>query len=459
MKIAVIGTGYVGLVSGTCFAELGHHVTCIDTDKSKIDALKKGKIPIYEPDLEALVVQHSKNKRLKFTTQLKEGLEGAEVVFIAVGTPTNPKDGSADLSWIYQAARDVAPLLQKNAVVVTKSTVPVGTANKIRAVIYKTRGKKDVFVASNPEFLREGCAVKDFLEPDRVIIGVSSNKAEQKLRQLYLPITGRGIPLICTDTQTSELTKYAANGFLATKIAFINEMADLCEKAKADVEVLAQGMGLDPRIGRTYLKAGPGFGGSCFPKDTRALKHIARSYGAENHLIPAVIESNEQRKHAMAEKIIAAMGGSVKGKTIGILGLTFKANTDDMRESASLVIVPALVKVGANLKLFDPEGMEQAKLYLFPSNTVTSNACEKYRFLASARNDGKILWCDDMEDALAKVDAAVILTEWQMFSTIDWRVMKKRMKQPIVIDMRNLFAPLQMAKQGITYYSIGRSTS
>jgi UDPglucose 6-dehydrogenase len=270
-----------------------------------------------------------------------------------------------------------------------------------------------------------------------VIIGVSSNKAEQKLHQLYLPLTGRGIPLICTDTQTSELTKYAANGFLATKIAFINEMADLCEKAKADVEVLAQGIGLDPRIGRTYLKAGPGFGGSCFPKDTRALKHIALSYGADNHLIPAVIESNENRKHAMAEKILAAMGGSVKGKTIGILGLTFKANTDDMRESASLVIIPALVKAGANLKLFDPEGMEQAKTYL-----------------GTHKN---ILWCETVEDAMEKADAAAILTEWQMFSTIDWRLIKKQMKQPIVIDMRNLFAPLQMAKQGITYHSIGRS--
>lgn len=439
MKIAVIGTGYVGLVSGTCFAELGHHVVCIDTDKTKIEALKKGRIPIYEPDLEALVVQHAKSKRLTFTTQLKEGMQGAEIVFIAVGTPTNPKDGSADLSWIFQAARDIAPLLQKGTVVVTKSTVPVGTASRIRGVIYKTRKKKDVYVASNPEFLREGCAVLDFLQPDRVIIGVSSAKAERKLRQLYLPITGRGIPLICTNTQTSELTKYAANGFLATKIAFINEMADICEKAKADVEVLAQGMGLDPRIGRTYLKPGPGFGGSCFPKDTRALQYIAENYGAQNHLIPAVIESNEERKLAMAKKIIAALGGNIKGKTIGILGLTFKANTDDMRESASLVIVPYLLKAGAVLKLFDPEGMEQAK----PILKTGKNA----------------QWCEDMDEALEKVDAAVILTEWQMFSTIDWRKMKKRMKQPIVVDMRNLFDRAMMAKQGITYHSVGREVS
>lgn len=438
MKIAVIGTGYVGLVSGTCFAELGHFVTCIDTDKSKIDALKKGKIPIYEPDLDALVIQHSKNNRLTFTTHTKEGIAGAEIVFLAVGTPTNPKDGSADLSWIFQAARDVSPLLAKGAVVVTKSTVPVGTAKKIRTIIYKTRDKKDVFIASNPEFLREGCAVKDFLEPDRIIVGVSSNIAEQKLRQLYLPITGRGVPLICTDTQTAELTKYAANGFLATKIAFINEMANLCEKAKADVEVLAQGMGLDPRIGRTYLKAGPGFGGSCFPKDTRALKHIAESYGAENHLIPAAIESNEKRKQAMAKKIIAAMGGSVKGKTLGILGLTFKANTDDMRDSASLIIIPALLKVGAKLNLFDPEGMIQAKKYI--------------------GNNKNILWCESIEDALKKVDAAVILTEWQVFSTIDWRLTKKQMRQTLVVDLRNLFDPLQMAKQGITYHSVGRKT-
>ncbi len=439
MKIAVIGTGYVGLVSGTCFAELGHHVTCIDTDKSKIEALKKGKIPIYEPDLEALVMQNSKSKRLAFTTQLKEGMNGAEIVFIAVGTPTNPKDGGADLSWIFKAAKDIAPLLQKNAVVVTKSTVPVGTANKIRGRIYKARDKKDVFIASNPEFLREGCAVQDFLQPDRVIIGVSSKKAEEKLRQLYLPLTGRGVPLICTDTQTAELTKYAANGFLATKIAFINEMADLCEKAKADVEVLAAGMGLDPRIGKTYLKAGPGFGGSCFPKDTRALQHIAESYGAKNAIIPAVIESNEQRKHAMTKKIIAAMGGSVKGKTIGILGLTFKANTDDMRESASLVIVPELLKAGAHLKLFDPEGMEQAQHYL-----------------GTLKNAD---WCNEMEDALNKVDAAVILTEWQIFSTINWRTTKKRMKQPIVIDLRNLFTPAEMTKQGIIYHSVGRITA
>ena len=439
MKIVVIGTGYVGLVSGTCFAELGHHVVCIDQDKTKIEALKKGRIPIYEPDLEALVIQHSKSKRLSFTTQLKEGMQGAEVVFIAVGTPTNPKDGSADLSWIFQAARDIAPLLPKGAVVVTKSTVPVGTASRIRGVIYKTRKKKDVYIASNPEFLREGCAVQDFLEPDRVIIGVSSAKAEQKLRQLYLPITGRGIPLICTNTQTSELTKYAANGFLATKIAFINEMADLCEKAKADVEVLAQGMGFDPRIGRTYLKPGPGFGGSCFPKDTRALQHIAENYGAKNYLIPAVIESNEERKHNMAKKIIAAVGGTVKGKTISVLGLTFKANTDDMRESASLVIVPVLLEAGAKLKLFDPEGMDQAKAIL--------------------KTNKNMQWCESMEQALEGGDAAVILTEWQMFSTLDWRKMKKKMKHPIVVDMRNLFDRHMMAKQGITYHSVGRETA
>ena len=439
MKIAVIGTGYVGLVSGACFAELGHHVVCIDTDKNKIEALKKGQIPIYEPDLETLVIQHTKSKRLSFSTQLKEGMSGAEIAFIAVGTPTNPKDGSADLSWIFQAARDIAPLLQKGAVVVTKSTVPVGTASRIRAIIYKTRGKKDVYVASNPEFLREGCAVQDFLEPDRVIIGVSSSKAEQKLRRLYLPITGRGIPLICTNTQTSELTKYAANGFLATKIAFINEMADLCEKAKADVEVLAQGMGLDPRIGRTYLKPGPGFGGSCFPKDTRALQYTAEKYKAENFLIPAVIESNEARKYTMVKKIIAAVHGNVKGKTIGVLGLTFKANTDDMRESASLVIVPQLIEAGAKLKLFDPEGMEQAAHVLKPNKNME--------------------WCESMEQALDETDAAIILTEWQMFSTLDWRKMKKRMKKPLVVDLRNMFDPQQMHKQGIIYHSVGREVA
>lgn len=436
MKIAVIGTGYVGLVSGTCFAELGHFVTCIDRDKAKIASLLKGIIPIYEPDLDNLVAENVRCKRLQFTTELKAPLKEADAVFLAVGTPTNPKDGSADLRYIFDAAEQIAPLMKSDAVVVTKSTVPVGTAQRLQAAIQKKRGKKDIHIASNPEFLREGCAVNDFMQPDRIIIGTTTAKAEEVLRKLYLPLTGRGVPLIATDTQTSELTKYAANAFLATKIAFINEMADLCERNNADVETLAVGMGLDPRIGRTFLKTGPGFGGSCFPKDTLALHYTAKQSKVGNLIVPAVIRSNEQRKANMAEYIIRSLGGSVKGKTLAILGLTFKANTDDMRDSASLVIVPALLKAGAKLQLFDPQGMEQAKLTISKHKNIT--------------------WGASAEQALAKADAAVILTEWNIFSTLDWQKAKAKMAQPVIVDLRNLFAPEQMAAQGFSYFSVGR---
>ena len=439
MKIAVIGTGYVGLVSGACFAELGHDVICVDKDAAKIDALKKGHIPIYEPDLEKTVKENVSRRRLSFTTEIKDAVSQAEIIFLAVGTPTNPKNGSADLSWIYAAAKELGPLLPKNAVVVTKSTVPVGTARRIRAKIYKARGQRDVFIASNPEFLREGCAVKDFMEPDRILVGVGSAHAEEQLRRVYLPLTSHGVPLIVTDTDTSELTKYAANGFLATKIAYINEMADICERAGADVEVLAQGMGLDPRIGRTYLRPGPGFGGSCFPKDTLALDYISKKLGEPSALVQAVIVSNDRRKIQMAKKIIAAAGGSVKKKTVAILGLTFKANTDDMRESASLVIVPALLKAGANLRLYDPEGRKQAKkLMHLPKNT-------------------EVKWCASLKECITGADATVIVTEWNEFASLDPAQFCKLTDAPLLIDLRNLFERKRMEDAGIEYHSIGRA--
>lgn len=440
MQIAVIGTGYVGLVSGTCFAELGHNVICVDKEKSKIDALKKGKIPIYEPDLEKLVFSNVKKGRLSFSTKVGEAVKEAEVVFLAVGTPTDPKDGSADLTWIFAAAEEIAPKLNKGTVVVTKSTVPVGTAHKIRDKIYGIRGKKDVYVSSNPEFLREGCAVQDFLQPDRVIIGVNSKKAEEKLKRVYLPLTTRGVPLVCTNTRTAELTKYAANGFLATKIAFINEMADICEKAGADIETLALGIGLDPRIGRTYLKPGPGFGGSCFPKDTLALQHIARRFKAPTAIVESVIKTNNARKANMVEKIKSILGNKLKGKTIAILGLAFKANTDDMRESASLVIVPELLKAGVSLQLFDPEAMEQAeKMMALPKNA-------------------KVTWEKDSYDALRDADAAVIITEWNVFTSLQLPKVKKCMKHALIIDLRNLFDLNLMEEEGIEYHSIGRAS-
>lgn len=438
MQIAVIGTGYVGLVSGACFAELGHNVVCVDKQKFKVDALKKGRIPIYEPDLEKVVLTNVKEKRLSFTTRMADAVKKADIVFLAVGTPTDPKDGSADLRYIFAAAEELAPVLSKGAVVVTKSTVPVGTAKKIRQKVFSVRGKRDVYIASNPEFLREGCAVKDFLEPDRVIIGVSSKAAEKKLKQVYRPLTSRGVTLIATSTSTAELTKYAANGFLATKIAFINEMADLCEKTGADVEVLAKGMGLDPRIGRTYLKPGPGFGGSCFPKDTLALQHIARTYDASADIVSAVIESNDARKVAMADKVIEACGGSVKGMKVAVLGLAFKANTDDMRESAALDIVPGLLKAGAELRLYDPEAMEQAKQML------------------KLGKSAKAKWAADAYAALAGADAAVIVTEWNLFASLSLKRLKKAMKRPLVVDLRNLFDRGVMKAEGIEYHSIGR---
>jgi UDPglucose 6-dehydrogenase len=434
MKIAIIGTGYVGLVSGTCFAELGASVICVEKDKAKLESLKKGNIPIYEPGLEELVEKNRANSRLKFTSNLEQALKESEVCFIAVGTPSR-KDGGADLSYVFAAAREIANTANDGIIIVTKSTVPVGTGDEIKKVIKKENPKLKFSVSSNPEFLREGNAVKDFLEPDRVIIGAENKAVFDKVAALYSSLSHAGVTILSTDIRTAELTKYAANGFLATKIAFINEMADICESLGANIELVSKGMGLDPRIGATYLSPGPGFGGSCFPKDTLALKKISADAKAPSKLIDSVIKSNDSRKENMAKKIIKSAGGKVKGKNIAVLGLAFKANTDDMREAASLSIIPALIKAGASIKTYDPE--------------ATSNA---QKLLSSK----KITWCKNMNDALKNADIITILTEWNEFLHLDFAALAKQKTKPVIVDLRNLFDVEKIASYGLEYYSIGR---
>lgn len=434
MNIVFIGTGYVGLVSGACFAELGQDVVCVDKDKRKIESLKKGKIPIYEPGLAELVEKNCKAKRLTFTTSTKQALENAEVVFIAVGTPTNDKDGSADLSYVYAAAEEIANYIKDGVTIVTKSTVPVGTGKKVTEIIHAKRRGLDFSVASNPEFLREGCAVNDFLYPDRVIVGVESDDAKNKMERLYKPLTSKGVNLLITDLATAELTKYAANAFLATKIAFINEVADMCERTGANITDLAKGIGMDHRIGATYLSPGPGYGGSCFPKDTLALQHMSAKWGSGEMIVSSVIASNNERKLNMHKKVVRALGGKVKGKTIAILGLAFKANTDDMRESPALPIIESLLKEGANLKLYDQEAMHKAKDYI----------------------SGKVQYSKSCYQAIEGADAAAIVTEWAEFSNLDFDKIKSLMKTPIIIDYRNMYNPQRMKERGISYYSVGR---
>ncbi|MDO8838151.1 MAG: UDP-glucose/GDP-mannose dehydrogenase family protein [Parvibaculum sp.] len=433
MKVAMIGTGYVGLVSGTCFAEFGHNVVCVDKDAAKIDRLRKGEIPIFEPGLETLVASNVESGRLSFTTELAPALKDADAVFIAVGTPSRRGDGHADLTYVFAAAEEIADVLDHYAVIVTKSTVPVGTGDRIEALIRTRRKDLDFDVASNPEFLREGAAIDDFMRPDRIVVGASAERAREVMRRIYRPLFLNETPVVFTDRRTSELTKYAANAFLATKITFINEMADLCEAAGANVQDVARGIGLDGRIGKKFLHAGPGYGGSCFPKDTKALLQTAREFATPVSIVEAVVGANDRRKKRMAEKIIAAFGGAVTGKRIAVLGVTFKPNTDDMRDAPSLDILPALQQAGARVIAFDPEGMKEAAKLL----------------------EG-VEWTNDAYQTMQGADGVVILTEWNEFRALDLDRVKSLLTTPLMIDLRNIYTPDEMAQAGFEYHSVGR---
>jgi UDPglucose 6-dehydrogenase len=440
MRIAMIGTGYVGLVSGACFSEFGVSVTCVDKDADKIARLQRGEVPIYEPGLDQLVAVNKAAGRLAFTTDLKAALDGAEAVFIAVGTPSRRGDGHADLSYVFAAAAEIAETLAElpanRTVVVTKSTVPVGTGRRVEHILSLRLPAGSYDVASNPEFLREGSAIQDFMRPDRVVIGTDSEHARAVLRALYRPLYLLETPVLFTTIETAELIKYAANAFLATKITFINQVADLCETVGADVQDVARGIGLDGRIGRKFLHAGPGFGGSCFPKDCSALVRTAEEAGRPLTMIERVLEINDSRKRHMAHRIVAACGGNVVGKTIAVLGLTFKPNTDDMRDSPSLAIVPALREAGATIRAFDPEGMAEAKK-LLPD----------------------IEYCDDAYDTMTGADALVLLTEWNEFRALDLARVREVLRQPVVIDLRNIYQPQEMTDAGFAYHSIGRAAA
>ncbi len=436
MHIAMIGTGYVGLVSGTCFSEFGVDVVCVDKDADKIERLCKGEIPIYEPGLEEMVQANVQAGRLSFTSDLKEAVAKADAVFIAVGTPSRRGDGHADLSYVFAAAEEVANALDGYTVVVNKSTVPVGTGREVETIIRNIRKDADFDVVSNPEFLREGSAINDFMRPDRVVIGAESERARDLMRQLYNPLFLIETPILFTRRETAELIKYAANAFLATKITYINEIADLCEKVGADVHDVAKGMGLDGRIGRKFLHPGPGYGGSCFPKDTLALVRTAQEAGTPLGMVEHVVAANDARKKHMAERIIAACGGSVKGSTIAVLGLTFKPNTDDMRDSPSLEIIPALQAAGATVRAFDPEGMEEAKELL-----------------------SDVVWCTDAYDAMKDAHALAILTEWNEFRALDLERVRSLLEEPVLVDLRNIYDPEKMKAVGFTYSSIGRPDS
>ncbi len=434
MKITVIGTGYVGLVTGTCFSEFGVDVTCVDKDSAKIEALCAGRIPIYEPGLEELVNKNLREGRLHFTTDIARGIREGLVVFIAVGTPPRG-DGSADLSYVDEVARSIADNLDGYKVVVTKSTVPVGTGGRIRAAIAARRPGADFDVASNPEFLREGSAVEDFMRPNRVVVGAESEKAREVLRELYRPLFLIETPFVVTTVVTAELIKYASNAFLATKITFINEMAAVCEKVGGDVVTVAKAMGLDHRIGGKFLHAGPGFGGSCFPKDTRAMAEVARSAGAPVRIVETVIEVNEAQKKRAVEKVRAAAGGSFAGKTVGLLGLAFKPNTDDFREAPAQPLLRAVSEGGGKIRTYDPAAMENAR--------------------AEVGEKG-IAYCADAYDALAGADLMVVMTEWNQFRLLDLARCKKLLKSPILVDLRNVYDPPAVRAQGWTYHSVGR---
>jgi UDPglucose 6-dehydrogenase len=431
--IVMVGSGYVGLVSGACFADFGHDVVCVDKDASKIEALKQGIMPIFEPGLAEMVTKNMREGRLSFTTDLAAPVSEADVIFIAVGTPSRRGDGHADLSYVYAAATEIADALRKYAVVVTKSTVPVGTGDEVERIIRERRSAVEFSVVSNPEFLREGAAISDFKRPDRVVIGVEDERAKAVMQEVYRPLSLNQAPLLFTDRRTSEITKYAGNAFLAMKITFINEMADLCEKVGADVQQVARGIGLDNRIGPKFLNAGPGYGGSCFPKDTLALIKTAQEHGAPVQIVEAVERVNRARKASMAARVIDAMGGDVSGKRIALLGLAFKPNTDDMRDAPSIDIIKGLQAAGALIKAYDPESMEQAKLiFQDVSYAQTAYAC-----------------CED-------ADALVIITEWEQFRALDLPRIKSTMRVPVMVDLRNIYRFDEMQKIGFHYSSIGR---
>ncbi len=434
MNIAMIGSGYVGLVSGSCFAEFGVNVTCIDIDQDKIDKLNQGKIPIYEPGLSDLVAKNVKEGRLHFSTEFHEPVSNADLVFIGVGTPSRRGDGFADLKYVYAAAKEIAKNLNGYTVIVDKSTVPVGTARNVERIIREENPKADFDMASNPEFLREGAALSDFMRPDRVVLGVESDRAEALLRELYRPINLIEVPILITGLESAELIKYAANAFLATKISFINEISTLCEAVGADVHAVAKGMGLDGRIGRKFLHAGPGYGGSCFPKDTQALARIAQENGVSCRIVEAVIEVNAAQKARMIQKIRKALGGNEAGKTIAVLGLTFKPETDDMRDSPSLSILPALIEKGAIIKAHDPQGMEEAKHQL----------------------PEVVQFCDDIHSTVDGADAVVLMTEWNAYRAMKLSDIKQKMSGNVFIDLRNVYEPEQMQHAGFKYVCVGR---
>jgi UDPglucose 6-dehydrogenase len=434
MRVAMIGTGYVGLVSGACFADFGHEVVCVDKDKEKIAALTRGEMPIYEPGLSDVVAINARAGRLKFTTELSGAVAEADAVFIAVGTPSRRGDGFADLSFVYDAAREIARALDGFTVVITKSTVPVGTGDEVERIIRETRPEADFTVVSNPEFLREGAAIRDFKLPDRIVIGTADTRAREVMSELYRPLYLNRSPILFTGRRTAELIKYAANAFLATKITFINEIADLAEKVGADVQEVARGIGLDNRIGSKFLHAGPGYGGSCFPKDTVALIKTAQDHASPLRIVEAVAAVNDARKRAMARKVSAALNGDVRGKTVAVLGLTFKPNTDDMREAPSIPLITALQDMGAKVRAYDPVGMEQAKSVI-----------------------GNVTFCDDAYSCAKGAAALVIVTEWEQFRALDFDRLKTVMAQPVLVDLRNVYRPDEMSRRGFVYEGIGRA--
>ncbi len=435
MKITMIGTGYVGLVTGTCLAEFGHHVTCVDKDANKIEQLHKGHIPIYEPGLDTLVDKNVGEKRLRFTTDIADAIPDAEAVFIAVGTPTSRRgDGYADLTYIFEAAKEIAAHLTGYTVIIDKSTVPVGTARQVERIIQEANPAADFDVASNPEFLREGAAINDFMRPDRVVIGVQSDRAKQVLHEIYKPLYLLDTPIVSTNIETAELTKYAANAFLAVKISFINEIANVCEAVDADISALAKAVGMDGRIGGKFLHPGPGYGGSCFPKDTLALMRIVQEHGESLRIVEAAVEVNSAQKARMVKKIRDILDGSVAGKTIAVLGLTFKPETDDMREAPSVTIIPALIEKGARVKAHDPKGIHEAKKYLPAEVQYTNSAYEA---------------CDG-------ADAVVLMTEWNQYRALDLKRIRSEMANPVFIDLRNVYDPEKLLSEGFQYTCVGK---
>ncbi len=434
MNVTIVGAGYVGLVSGACFAEFGAQVSCLDVDEERIAALSRGEIPIYEPGLEDMVSKNQLAGRLRFTTNFSEAVGGADLVFVAVGTPSRRGDGHADLSYVFAAAREIAKHLSGYTVIVDKSTVPVGTARQVARIVAEENPEADFDVASNPEFLREGAAISDFMRPDRVVLGVESKRAEERLRELYRPLNLIETPLVITNLESAELTKYAANAFLATKISFINEVSALCEAVDADVHAVARGMGLDGRIGRKFLHAGPGYGGSCFPKDTLALVRTAQENSVSCRIVEAVVEVNAAQRARMVHKIRRALGGSESGRTIAILGLTFKPETDDMRDAPALAILPPLLEKGAVVRAHDPQGMDEARK-LLPAT---------------------MHYCDDIYETVAGADAVVMMTEWNCYRGLDLKRLKEAMVGDVFVDLRNVYEPTQMDAAGFQYFGVGR---